>query len=157
MRKRIGLYLEEDFGTALPEDEGVPDGIYSKTQYISRENWAKLLAYYLENAPVKPLPQSRKIEPKKGIPGFEMEIPQFPFVRPSLTTMVRVHPQTGNLWLGHRFRSLYVLNSKNGFSQLDSINTPIAPVEIKWRSDTDFDLLSMGLMDPANEMIHLAP
>jgi hypothetical protein len=34
----MGLYLEEDFGTALPEDEGVPAGIYSKTQYISREN-----------------------------------------------------------------------------------------------------------------------
>jgi hypothetical protein len=153
MRKRMGLYLEEDFGTPLPEDEGVPEGIYSKAQLISRENWAKLLAYYLENAPEKPLPQADKLTPKKGIPGFELEIPEFPFVRPSLTTMVRVNPQTGNLWLGHRFRSLFVLDPKNGFSQLDSIPTPVAPVEIVWRSDTSFDLLSMGLMDPANDSI----
>ncbi|SDA76399.1 Repeat domain-containing protein [Algoriphagus alkaliphilus] len=153
MRKRMGLYLEEDLGTVLPQDGGVPEGIYSKIQYISRENWAKLLTYYLENAPEKPLPQIEKINPKNGIPGFELEIPNFPFVRPSLTTMVRVHPKTGNLWLGHRFRLLYVLDSKNGFSQLDSINTPIAPVEIKWSSDTDFDLLSMGLMDRANDSL----
>lgn len=153
MRKRMGLYLEEDFGSALPEDEGVPDGIYSKTQLITRENWNRLLAYYVENAPEKPLPQADKLTPKRGIPGFKLEIPEFSFVRPSLTTMVRVNLQTGNLWLGHRFRSLFVLDPKNGFSQVDSIPTPVAPVEIAWRSDTTFDLLSMGLMDPANDSI----
>lgn len=153
MRKRMGLYLEEDFGSALPEDEGVPDGIYSQTQLITRENWNKLLAYYVENAPEKPLPQADKLTPKRGIPGFKLEIPEFPFVRSSLTTMVRVNPQTGNLWLGHRFRSLFVLDPKNGFSQVDSIPTPVAPVEIAWRSDNSFDLLSMGLMDPANDSI----
>jgi hypothetical protein len=153
MRKRMGLYLEEDLGTALPEDEGVPEGIYSKAQLISRENWKKLLSYYIENAPEKPLPQADKLIPKKGIPGFELEIPEFPFLRSSLTTMIRVNPQTGNLWLGHRFRSLFVLDPKNGFKQLDSISTPVAPVEIAWRSDTTFDLLSMGLMDPANDSI----
>lgn len=153
MRKRMGLYLEEDFGTPLPEDEGVPEGIYSKAQLISRENWKKLLAYYIENAPEKPLPQADKLVPKKGIPGFELEIPEFPFVRSSLTTMIRVNSQTGNLWLGHRFRSLFVLDPKNGFKQLDSISTPVAPVEIAWRSDDSFDLLSMGLMDPANDSL----
>lgn len=153
MRKRMGLYLEEDFGTPLPEDEGVPEGIYSKAQLISRENWKKLLAYYIENAPEKPLPQADKLVPKKGIPGFELEIPEFPFVRSSLTTMIRVNPQTGDLWLGHRFRSLFVLDPKNGFKQLDSISTPVAPVEIAWKSDDSFDLLSMGLMDPANDSL----
>ncbi|WP_332911768.1 VCBS repeat-containing protein [Algoriphagus boritolerans] len=153
MRKRMGLYLEEDFGTALPEDEGVPAGIYSKTQYITRENWAKILDYYLDNAPESPLPQAEKVAPKSGMPGFELEIPDFSFIRPSLTTMVRVHPETGNLWLGHRFRSLFVLDSKQGFKQLDSIATPVAPVEIKWRSNGNFELLSMGLMDPANDSI----
>ena len=153
MRKRMGLYLEEDFGTALPEDEGVPPGIYSKTQLVTRENWQKILDYYLENAPEKPLPQAKKLAPKKGIPGFEMEIPDFPFIRPSLTTMVRVNPNTGNLWVGHRFRSLFVLDSKNGFEQLDSIPTPVAPVEIVWRSSDSFELLSMGLMDPANDSL----
>ena len=153
MRKRMGLYLEEDFGTALPEDEGVPDGIYSQTPMISRENWQKLLAYYLKNAPDQPLPQDDKETPKYGIPGFGVEVPQFPMVRSSLTTMLKVHPETGNLWLGHRFRSLFILDSKNEFMQLDSIATPVAPVEVNWGRDNSFELLSMGLMDPANDSL----
>ena len=153
MRKRMGLYLEEDFGTALPEDEGVPDRIYSKTPLITRENWKKLLTYYLENAPENPLAQEDKKIPKNGIPGFELEVPEFPFIRSNLTTMLEIHPQTGNLWLGHRFRSLFILDSKNNFAQLDSISTPVAPVEIKWGNDDSFQLLSMGLMDPANDSL----
>src|SRR5690606_11802217 len=67
MHKRMGLYLEEDFVQPLPEDKGVPDGIYSKTALISRENWEKILAYYLEHAPEQPLPQADKQSPKQGI------------------------------------------------------------------------------------------
>ena len=153
MRKRMGLYLEEDFGTALPEDEGVPEGIYSKVPYITREKWEKLQTYYLENAPSAPLPQAEKMKPKSGIPGFEVEVPSFEFVRPSLTTMVKVHPETGSLWLGHRFRSLFILDSKSGFQELDSIATDVAPVEVLWNKSGEFDLLTMGLMDPANDSL----
>lgn len=153
MRKRMGLYLEEDFGTSLPEDEGVPDGIYSKIPFITREKWEKLQSYYLENAPDVPLSQESKVAPRVGIPGFKLEVPNFPFVRSSLTTMLRVHPKTGKLWLGHRFRALFELDPANQFSQLDSIPTAVAPVEIRWKEDQSFELLTMGLMDPANDSI----
>jgi hypothetical protein len=153
MRKRMGLYLEEDFGTPLPEDEGVPEGVYSKIPFITREKWAKLQAYYLENAPELPLPQVSKSAPVSGIPGFQLEQPDFPFVRSSLTTMLRVHPKTGKLWLGHRFRALFELDPSRGFSQLDSIPTAVAPVEIRWGQGQTFELLSIGLMDPANDSL----
>jgi hypothetical protein len=153
MRKRMGLYLEDDFGKPMPEDEGVPEGIYSKTPMITRENWSKILAYYLENAPTKSLPQKEKESPKEGIPGFNLEIPEFPMVRADLTTLLKVHPETGNLWVGHRFRSLFVLDSNEEFRQLDSIPTPVGPVELKWNEDGSFKLLSMGLMDPANDSL----
>ncbi|MBC6368268.1 VCBS repeat-containing protein [Algoriphagus sp. AK58] len=153
MRKRMGLYLEEDFGAPLPEDEGVPEGIYSKIPFITRENWEKLQAYYLESAPETPLPQVAKTVPIVGIPGFQLEEPVFSYVRPSLTTLLHIHPQTGKLWLGHRFRALYELDPARGFLQLDSIPTSIAPVEIHWKSDHSFELLAMGLMDPANDSL----
>ena len=153
MRKRMGLYLPEDFGTALPEDEGVPEGIYSKTQMISRENWEKLLAYYLENAPENPLPQEEKVVPTLGIPGFEVQVPSFEFIRPSLTTLLKIHPETGNLWLGHRFRALFELNPNEGFRQMDSIPTDVAPAELVWNGKNAFQLLTMGLMDPANDSL----
>ena len=153
MRKRMGLYLEEDFGTPLPEDEGVPEGIYSKIPFINKEKWAKLEAFYLENAPDNPLSQASKKTPIPGIPGFKLEVLEFPFVRPSLTTLLKVHPKTGTLWVGHRFRKLYELNPKFGFSHLDSIPTAVAPVEIRWLDDQSFELLAIGLMDPANDSL----
>ncbi len=153
MRKRMGLYLEEDFNTPLPEDEGVPEGIYSKTPFITREKWEKLQAFYLENAPDEPLPQASKAQPGVGIPGFQLEQPNFPFIRPSLTTLLRVHPKTGNLWLGHRFRALFELDPSNQFSQLDSIPTAVAPVEIRWNDDQSFELLTMGLVEKANDSV----
>ncbi|GMQ24666.1 hypothetical protein Aoki45_13480 [Algoriphagus sp. oki45] len=153
MRKRLGLYLEEDFGTPLPQDEGVPEGIYSNQPMISRENWVKIEEFYLQSAPEAPLPQAEKGEPKLGVPGFKLEIPEFDFIRPSLVTMLQIHPETGNLWLGHRFRALFELNSSQGFSQVDSIPTAVAPVEIRWKDSSNFQLLSMGLMDPANDSL----
>lgn len=153
MRKRMGLYLEEDFGTELPEDSGVPPGIYSKVQLIKREDWAKIQEYYLGSAPEKSLPQVEKVTPKVGIPGFKVDQPSFSKIFPSLTTMVRIHPETGDLWVGNRFRSLFILDSKNGFKLKDSIPTDVAPVEILWNTDQSFELLTMGLMDPSKDTL----
>jgi len=153
MRKRMGLYLESDFGTTLPEDAGVPEGIYSKAQLIERDDWKKILDYYLENAPDIPLPQAEKENPKIGLPGFKVIQPTYPFIYPNLTTMVRIHPETGDLWLGNRFRKVFVLDSRNNFQRKDSIETDIAPVEIEWLEGGEFELLTMGLMDPSNDSI----
>ncbi len=153
MRKRLGLYLEEDFGQTLPEDAGIPKGIYSKVQLIQRDDWQKILDYYQDNSPETPLPQANKKNPKVGIPGFELIQPEYDFVFPNLTTMLRIHPETGQLWLGNRFRSVFILDTKNGFQRIDSIATDIAPVEISWNSSSEFEILTMGLMDPSNDSI----
>lgn len=153
MRKRMGLYLESDFGATLPEDAGIPEGIYSKAQLIQRDDWQKILDYYLENAPETPLPQAEKENPGIGIPGFEVIQPAYPFIYPNLTTMVRIHPETGDLWLGNRFRKVFVLDSRNNFQRKDSIETDIAPVEIEWLEQGKIELLTMGLMDPSNDSI----
>lgn len=152
MRMRMGLYLPEDLGRTLPEDRGVPDGIYSKQTLITVDNWSKIRAYYLEKAPAEPLAQKEKVEPEVGLPGFEIEIPSYQKKYPDLTTMVKVEKKTGDIWLGHRLRALFRLDPSNDFQVKDSIATDIAPINIKWRED-GFDLLTMGLMDPSNDSL----
>lgn len=154
MRKRMGLFLEEDFGTTMPIDMDVPEGVYSDFPYIKKDDWAKLKNYYLENAPDNPLPQEDKKEILMGLPGFQMIQPVYAETYANLVTMLRVHPQTGDLWLGHRFKSLFVLDSKNDFQILDSIGTDTAPIDIRWGDlDDSFELLTMGLMDPSNDSV----
>ncbi len=153
MRMRMGLYLDEDFGSELPEDKGVPEGIYAKTPYITQENWEKLQEYYIENAPEKPLAQKEKATPKNGIPGFKISQPVYDHVSPNLTTMLRIHPESGELWLGHRLEKLMILDPKIGFQIKDSIATDTAPVDINWTGDSSFELLTMGKMDPSNDSV----
>ena len=43
MRKRMGLVLPEDFGQTLPEDLGVPPGVYSNIQLIRAKDWSNCL------------------------------------------------------------------------------------------------------------------
>ncbi|MEB2780992.1 VCBS repeat-containing protein [Algoriphagus sp. C2-6-M1] len=153
MRKRMGLFLPEDFGQALPEDLGVPAGVYSKIQLIRGKDWEKILAYYLENAPESPLPQDKKATPIKGIPGFQASQPEFKTIKGNLSTMLRVHLKTGDLWLGDRLKVIYILDPKNGFQIKDSIATEVAPVDVNWNEDGTFDLLTMGRMDPSNDTL----
>lgn len=151
MRKRMGLILSEDLGQPMPEDMGVPEGVYSKTPLIKKENWEKILDYYLEKAPDSPLPQGNKAGPIKGIPGFEVSQPNYGRLKENLSTMLRVHPTSGELWLGDRYKKVYILDSKNGFQIKDSISTDLAPIDIIWNEDKSFELLSMGTMDPTND------
>lgn len=153
MRKRMGLILAEDFGQALPEDTGVPPGVYSKKQFIRATDWEKILTYYLDNAPESALPQVKKPEPRKGIPGFAISRPDFHRIKGNLSTMLRVQPETGDLWLGDRLKMIYILDSKNGFLIKDSIPTEVAPVDIVWSDDNSFELLTMGRMDPASDTL----
>ncbi|MDR7129179.1 hypothetical protein J2X69_001514 [Algoriphagus sp. 4150] len=153
MRKRMGLFLPEDFGQPLPEDMDVPSGIYSKVQLIKKEDWEKILAYYLDHAPDTPLPQAEKAAPTKGIPGFQASRPDFHRIKGNLSTMLRIHPETGDLWLGDRLKMIYILDPKNGFQIKDSVLTEVAPVDINWNEDGGFDLLTMGRMDPSNDSL----
>lgn len=153
MRRRLGLYMAEDMGISPPEDNGVPKGVYSEYPLIKQADWDKLEAYYLENSPKTPIKQAEKQTPKTGVPGFDLIIPAYDFHFPSLTTLVALHPETGEIWLGHRYQKLFVLDPGKNFSIKDSISTPIAPVSIRWNSEQSFDLLTMGLMDPANDSL----
>lgn len=154
MRKRMGLVIDEDFGTLMPIDMDVPKGIYSEVPLIKRKDWDKILDYYLANSPEQPLPQEQKIPVKKGIPGFELRQPKFDKDYTNLVTMLQIEPNSGDLWLGHRFKSVFVFDSKNGFELKDSIPTDTAPIELKWlENGQDFELLTMGLMDPSNDSV----
>ncbi|MEN2282321.1 VCBS repeat-containing protein [Algoriphagus sp. SE2] len=153
MRKRLGLLLDEDIGTTMPVDMDVPKGIYSEFPLIKKKDWDKILNYYLDNSPSSPYPQEEKRTAKLGVPGFELIRPSYSEVLPDLVTMLRINPNTGDLWLGHRFKSLFILNSKSGFQIKDSIGTETAPVDIRWVNPDEFELLTMGLMDPSNDSI----
>lgn len=154
MRMRMGLIIPEDFGRVMPSDMDVPDGVYSKVALINKTNWEKLKAHYLENAPDVPLPQESKIAPTRGLPIFKEIRPEFSASRADLTTLLSIHPDNGDVYLGHRFKSLFILDASKNFEVKDSISTNTAPVHIRFSDQPDqFELLTMGIMDPSNDSL----
>lgn len=154
MRMRLGLIIPEDFGRTMPSDMDVPDGVYAKAPLIDRSNWDKLAQYYLENAPAQPLPQQAKVNPALGLPNFRERRPSYPKPTGDLTTLLAIEEETGDVYLGHRFKSLFILDSKNNFQVRDSISTGTAPVQISFdQSSGGFELLTMGVMDPSNDSL----
>ncbi|MHA7130000.1 FG-GAP repeat domain-containing protein [Algoriphagus namhaensis] len=154
MRKRLGLVLPEDFGTLMPADMDVPKGIYSEAPMINEKNWDIILDYYLSNAPEQVLPQQKKTTPIPGMPLFAEVTPTFDQKRPDLTTLLKVDPTTGSIWLGSRFKKLYKLDPQRDYQVMDSISVDTAPVQLDWESSQQsFNLLTMGSMDPSNDSL----
>ena len=154
MRMRMGLILPEDFGRTMPVDMNVPDGVYSEIPLITRPNWDKIAKYYLENAPTEPLPQVAKVKPTLGLPIFSEKRPSFEKRFADLTTLLTVDENSGEIYLGHRFKTLFILDPENNFQIKDSIATGTAPVQVLFDQESNcFDLLTMGVMDPSNDSL----
>ncbi|WP_194775347.1 FG-GAP repeat domain-containing protein [Pararhodonellum marinum] len=149
MRKRLGLRLPEDPQVAI---NAMNPEVYPVTAYISESDWKKIEAYYLEEAPEKPLPQQEIPEIEKGIPGFKLEIPDLGKQRAPLTTMLRKDMDRNLLYVGDRLGQVFVLQS-DSMEIIDSIQVDSAPSDIRFRKDGSLDLLTMGIMDPSTKAI----
>ncbi|KEO74344.1 FG-GAP repeat domain-containing protein [Anditalea andensis] len=149
MRKRMGLLYPHE-SKSIPGT--IEAKIYHDHTYISIENYAKIEEYYVQNAPEQPLPQNQHQEILLGIPGFELESPDFPYKKPSVTTMLRKGERDNLILLGDRLNSLYVIDHKNQII-LDSIPIDSPASDIRLKKSKGFDLLTMGKMDPSSEAI----
>lgn len=146
MRKRMGLRLDTDSEVSLNPQ------IYPTSSYISETDWKKIETYYVEMAPEEPIPQGNIPEIRRGIPGFELEIPDLKLQGSPLTTLLRNDGLRGRLFMGDRLGRLLILNPKN-FDLLDSVNLDSPPSEIRFQEDGSIDLLTMGIMDPSTKAI----
>ncbi|MFC3878800.1 FG-GAP repeat domain-containing protein [Algoriphagus namhaensis] len=154
MRMRLGLIIPEDFGRTMPVDMNVPEGVYSPVPLITRPNWDKIAEYYLENAPSEPLPQKVKAKPTFGLPIFNVIQPSFPKSNPDLTTLLAFDEKRGDVYLGHRFKTLFILDPSDGFQVKDSVFIGSSVVQICFDEESNgFELLTMGGMDPSNDSL----
>jgi hypothetical protein len=148
MRRRLGLINAEDFGAKVGEDNDAPKGIYAETSLITQADWDKIQEYYLNFAPdlLEAIPMDKDLKVDNRI--FTVSKPDFHNKRPSLTTLVRFHPQEKLLYVGDRLNSLFRIDPI-GMKILDSIRIISPASDIRFKQ-TGFELLTMGVMDPSN-------
>ena len=158
MRRRMGLYLEEDFGVPLPEDLGVPDGVYAKIPLIKKKDWDKLKEYYLQEAPSELPPNERTTNVKAKVAWLEANEIEMPRSYSNITTLVLVD-KSGLVWLGDSEKGLFQIDLKNKPIILDSISTPLFPVYLVGNGE-GLSLLAMNKIysnqDSAGVLEHYA-
>lgn len=124
-------------GVAKPDFSSSPEGelirakkIYTEKPLVPVEWWPLIQQFYLEHAPVDPLPQEPHAPIEIGLPGFRTVPARFRTPDPS-TTLVKISPGRRQIFVGDdKLKSLFLLDSDGAFvSRIELGNVPVDVVE----------------------------
>jgi len=124
--------------------------IYPDAPLLTKEQWEKIVKYYVDKAPEK-LPDSSSkypispdlalFTPKTDVPDVE----KLPMV-----SMLKFDDKTQQLYVGSRTGKIYILDAR--FHKVDSILVGSAPSDLHLNKDGSVEALAMGIMDPNDRM-----
>ena len=152
MALRLGLGNQLSYLMTLNTEEMMTvleAGLYPEKPVLAPEDFKKIVDYYVQNAPKKPLPQVKKMLPIIGLEGFEVQSmtssQQVPMV-----TMVRFRPENKTLYVGLREDNrIDIFDLKHHRIDSLKINSPVS--DIHFGKDNSTQILTMGIMDPNNQ------
>jgi hypothetical protein len=150
------LGMNQDFmkiysGIDMEETELlITNNVYPENPQLAEEDWQKIVKYYTENAPEKPIQQAEKQKVTVGMNDFSVKnifgIPD----APPTVTMVKFDTTNKEIFVSWRGQKNYLKKYDLKLSSKDSItsNSPISDISFKKESS---EFLSMGLMDPSDK------
>lgn len=155
MLPRMGVFLgviEHDslrgILTANETERAIAEasGVFPKKQVVTDEEWQKIKAYYLQNAPEQ-LPQPAKKDIAKGLKHFTTEVPSYKLSPPSVT-LARFDSLNKALFIGDaNSQSLSVFSSGMEFLQGAKVGeTPVWMEEFQ----NEYLVTMMGSFSPTD-------
>ncbi len=122
--------------------------IYPETPILSKEDWDKIVKYYVDNAPEK-LPDSSNKYPISSTLSLFTPKNTILNVEP-MVSMLKFDAASQKLFVGTRGGKIHIFNHQ--FRQIDSIQVGSAPSDMRFNPDGSLDALLMGIMDPNDRM-----
>jgi hypothetical protein len=121
-------------------------GIFPSKPIIDSIAWAKITAYYLQNAPDKAKAQPSERPVPTALTGFKPVSLRFEKNRTPLTTLIRFNAQTGDLFVGDAGGILRRFDPQ--LNLLDSMRTESPPVDLVIGPAGESLLVLIGVMTP---------
>ena len=141
--------LRDKFFEMNPDDipAAIQSGLFPSAPILAEEDWDKIVAYYISNAPEKPLPQKEKQAVKMGLPFFEVKNSFHTEGALPLISMVKIDSFNKQLYVSRRDKSLLEIYDKT-LKKQDSIllGSPVSDMRLSKSGDNY--ILQMGIMDP---------
>lgn len=153
MAYRLGVGNRFELLTKIPEEQyesATNLGIYPEKPEISQKDWESIVAYYVENAPEKPLSQAKKvivsIDPMHFSPQ-EIINPEEPT---GVVTSVTFNQKLKEIWIGKRNQKLEILDANLKIKKILRTERPI--VHANFHGDKSY-FLSIGKMSPNDQKL----
>ena len=125
------------------------ENVYPLEPVLVKENWQKIVDYYLKAAPEKPLPQKGVLPIGGELKGFH---PEEVFIGEKLTPkicMVKFDPATSLLFIGGADNELYAINKD--LQLVATADVKSAPVDIDFPSNGVPRVLCVGSISPSDK------
>lgn len=126
-------------------------GIYPDTPIITEEQWAKIIEYYKDDAPNKPLEQKIESEKFNNLPLFKAEkifINSKGFPR---TSMLKYDTTKSLLYVGDASNLIYVLDDKMAVTKTWKMPSPA--VDIDFPKNSSPRILTIGKFIPSDQKL----
>lgn len=121
--------------------------IYPEDPQIHQEDWQKIIKYYLENAPEKPIPQAPKEKITVGLAEFETHKIYEHAQKSPAVSLVKFNPFSNQIYIAWRGINSFIKRYDSKFSLIDSIPVKSPVSDIFFRKES-MDVLTLGVMDP---------
>jgi hypothetical protein len=151
---RMGLYLgipqsgKDPYRELRPEEitTVINAGTFPERPLLDSVSWAKINAYYRQEAPEAARPQDQKAAPVVELPLFAPVSLRFDNRYPPLTTLIRHEARTGYLWVGDGQGIVRRLDSR--LRVKDSVRVESPPADLVTGPGEEALLVLMGVMVP---------
>ncbi|RYF77612.1 MAG: VCBS repeat-containing protein [Cytophagaceae bacterium] len=149
MALRLGFSIDSisPFVTVADPDEInriLQSGVFAGSQLLHTDDWNKLVQYYVDNAPAKPLPAPVKPVVEVSLPLFTLRTP--PQRIPASTTLLRFDLATKRILVGTEKGKVFMLD--NTLRLIDSTLVGSAPTDMRPNADGSYYMLTSGDMEP---------
>jgi hypothetical protein len=124
--------------------------IFPEKPLITRAEWQKIVAYYAEEAPEKPLPQKTPLKFDSLLTDFHAQAISFTKRQLPQTSLLKYDESTGLLFIGDVQRELYAMRSN--LKLVASWKTESAPADIDFHTPGSPRLLCIGSMKPSQKL-----
>ncbi|MEO8416609.1 MAG: VCBS repeat-containing protein [Ginsengibacter sp.] len=151
---RLGIRKpgDEPFAAIEKDDAEIVKAlnVYPDQALITKENWQKIVAYFLLKAPDKPLPQKPPLAFEKELTGFHAQALFIGNKKFPKTSLLKFDPATSLLYIGDAQNELYAVRGSNS-KLVASWKVESPPVDIDFPASGFPRVLCIGSISPSEK------
>ena len=139
--EKLGLLEPDEIANVLRA------GTYPDGPVLTEEDWQKIVRYYIENAPDKPLPQDSVPPVRVGLPFFQVKPLAEKMTRMPMVSMVKIDEAAGRVYAGRREKNALEVYDR-ALKKIDSLPVGSPVSEVLNPDGKNLLALQMGVMEP---------